>query len=240
MTISFYPGHNPGFNNAYQMIEVFPTFIALAETNWQSNVVNTRAINIPAGLPGDRLLMLLFKYGDTSNPSTPSGWSSVSGVGGTTATARWRAFTRIDPGSGGGTVNVSGIGTDNNHGVVMCLRFRNSDACFGADVAINLEFGGASSSNPPNLDIGAVRMVQWVAWAGNMVDDLYTSGPSGYSGFETGGDGAFVAGDARTACARRNLQAASTNPGAFTQEGGSSPDVGVAATFAIVGTFVPQ
>lgn len=238
----FYPGFHPGFHNSYQLLEVFPTYVGSATTTWQNNTSNTRAINVPAGAAGDRLLAIVWTYGSGSTPSTPSGWSSVGtgSQGSGNVAKRSRAITTITQNPSATTFNISNIGTDDNFSVSFCLRFRNSAGVAGSFAAVDQDFGGTNSFNPPNLDIGVVRKQIWIAWMCSGTVDTPSSAPSNFSGLITGGGGAFVSGDARAAHARRTLEASALNPGPFGTSSSSAPDRGIVGTLGVLGSFMPQ
>lgn len=227
----FYPGFHPGFHNSYQLVEIFPTYVANASTQWATTATSF-TVDIPAGSVGDRLVLLFGQYAGNI-VSVPSDWTSI--FSGSLSVLRYRAMTRIATTAGADTVNLTGLGSGTKRGRVFVLRFSGSDAIGGVASTVNESFGGSVSYNPPNLNMGTTRMNIWIAWTVNVVGDLMSAAPSSFGTFTTLGSS-----DTFAAFALRSLQASSLDPGPFTAPSNSNPDVGMMATLGVVGTFVPQ
>lgn len=172
------------------------------------------SFDLPAGIvDGDRLLMF---YSGVVFPTTPTGWTQIGTLGGSTGAPRTRIFARDADGTEGASVSID---TGGFRGVSITYRLSNCHAI--ANFELSTVDGGASlptlNPDPPNeaASFGPDNIL-WIAAVfgrGQNVD--VTAIPSNYT------DGVHQAGTGGTSTAsagsaRRELNAAAENPGTFT------------------------
>lgn len=185
-------------------------------------VLGVAAASIDVAMPasvsaGDLLIMMVVRDGLTTgtNLGTPAGWASIwnnSGGG----THRFAGYAKDAVGTEGGTtVNVTITASDND----ACAQVYQITNWHGDLTGVeDAQASGANNPNPPTLtpSWGNTDTLWIAAYArdGAGAPDAYpTNYSTGQTYTESGATASFVA----IASARRELTAATEDPGVFTQ-----------------------
>lgn len=212
----------------------FPVVEEITATEFDSDTT-THAVNLPATVNAGDLLILLagFEYQATNATTSGPGGSWVEIYNYRTNNSRTVAYGLVAAGTeDGGTASVNT--SANVYGVAHVYRIRQGTwegTSVAANVASATTSGSSSDPDPPNLapSWGAADTL-WIAWASGNNNTTVSSYPSSYTnGTSAMGNGAlsYVLG----ATARRELNAASENPGTFNYA--SNPSSWNATTIAI-------
>jgi len=194
----------------------FPTVVS---TNIGNNIQSTYAMPLPASLVSGNLLILICRAGlDTTTISTPADWALLGSrsSGGVTY-----VFTKTSDGSEGSTVTVT-----------PSEASRISSCAYQISGWTNKEvtFAGSDTEDPPSATAswGSTKNL-WLPFVSSretVVVDL-TGAPTNYTNYIEGEGTAQGTNRACVASARRALEAATEDPGAFTYTGTlTSPHAG--------------
>ncbi|WKZ25111.1 MAG: prepilin-type N-terminal cleavage/methylation domain-containing protein [Patescibacteria group bacterium] len=207
----------------------FPIVRGFQETIISVSLV-THTVNLPNYEIGD--LVVIFSRLGTSLaniPTTPTGWNVlVIRANDGTSTIYWKIMNGTEDSS----VDISS-NTD-RRAVHHSYSIRN----FNETNPISGVFASSNITDPPNLTSGFGNVsALWFAMVGNLVtvNNQYNTPPTNYNNFKTGvalnSSGSTVS--VRMATARRELVAASEDPGLFGMTGTANRPQ--AATVAIQG-----
>lgn len=182
----------------------FPQVQSITETTTSSATVHN--ISLPATVNAGDLLVMLVVCSSTTITGTPSGWTAVRSNNQDPIYAKVAAGTE-----GGGTVALTTSDSQNIAAQVYRITDWYGEIASGAATAAAQ--GNSTTPNPPSLNPSAwgTEDTLWIASAIWISGAGFLTYPSGYSGgiFTNAGT------PARLASARRNLNAASTDPGTF-------------------------
>ena len=203
------------------------TFPVVEATNTSQEAGTTsHTVSLPASIAaGDLLIILLFAYdpglGGPPDLSTPSGWTQLYDID--DAVSSLAGYYRIADGSEGASVNV--VSSNNSNSVHNSYRISG----FTGTPEVSARATGVSATpNPPSHtpSWGAADTL-WLAitHCANTAADL--TAPTNYTNIIQANDGAFSTGSAR-----RELNAASEDPGTFA---GADAAVWSALTMSIQG-----
>jgi hypothetical protein len=212
----------------------FPSVTGLTEQTTASGT--NHVINLPATVAIGDLLLLLVRANGAIDPP-PTGWNERYN---TLNGGRLAGYEHICDGSeDGGTVTL----TTGSASILRCFLYHISAASWyknlAGGVAVGTAATGGSSAdpNPPNLapSWGAVDIL-WIAHAVSNVASTVSSYPTDYTDGDDNGMLGFTA--------RRELNAASENPGVFDLTGTTNNYVAqtlavrpaITATATITGT----
>jgi hypothetical protein len=208
------PVHVPGVS--------FPTVAATSIGNVGGSRVSSSSVNLPAGVVAGNLLIIVFACENNgAQPSTPTGWSLLSGP-----TVNGIGLTIFYKTAAGGETSVT-VSHGNNRTAWTCYRISGWQGTPEVGTAAT---GSSTAPNPPSLtpSWGSTKTL-WLATAalaGNSGTPTY---PTNYTNGISDKSTQAGVGDARAMSAQRELAAVSEDPGAFTTTSGSW----VAQTIAI-------
>ncbi|MBP8114308.1 MAG: T9SS type A sorting domain-containing protein [Chitinophagaceae bacterium] len=192
----------------------FPVVSATATSTKSATAGTTHTVSLPAGIQSGDLLLIFWADADAVNtdPGTPLGWTQLYT---TTINNRiFRAWYKIASGLEGTTLNITAGAERSAH-----TSYRISSGSYqGVPVAGTAVTGTNNAPNPPNLTSGfGATNTLWIAASHSGGDDNSPAptAPTNYTAIITGYTGNSNTTHARVATARRELSAASENPGAF-------------------------
>ena len=220
----------------------FPVVQSLTETT--TGALTAHNIAMPATVDAnDLLLVLISNFGTDGNPTiiTPSGWTRI-GWTGSSGSAEGYVFAKDAVGNEDGTtVNFS---TSPFSQTVAAHVYRITDwrdsGTLTSDVEVSFATGSSLTPNPPSLNPinWDVENTLWLALAvaGQANNDGFINGyPSSYTSTDEAHSGVGFA-HVGVGSGRRELAAASENPGTFSLTGSEG---WVAATVAVRPTSSP-
>jgi hypothetical protein len=169
------------------------------------------SVDLPGSISaGNLLIMVLFTI---AAPSTPSGWTSI--VTTNAAGLFITVFAKSASGSEGATVSVTC--TDGDVSIHQAFRITGHSGLPAGNAAT----GSNGNPDPPNRNPGSAADYLWLAF-GSHIDVAYTitGAPTNFTNLSVG----QLNDVAELASARRELNASSLDPGAFTRTGGGVND----------------
>lgn len=217
--MSFLPGLFPcsagAASSAGGFVDAFPVVegTAVSSTNGYYGATS-HTVALPSGIQAGELLIVLMSVSSTPSDviNTPSGWTALLS---SPPNARGRIFYKVASGAEGASVSVS---TSSSVLHASC-SYRISNYAF-------IEGDAAAGSNSPNLQPSwGIAKTLWIISLHGSFAVLSGMAPSGY-GFLLE-DAAGLTISAGIASARRELEAASEDPGGWPGTGS------MAATIAI-------
>jgi hypothetical protein len=180
---------------------------------------STIAIPLPASIVAGNLLVVAAGWAGSGSDSAASGtisdWTLLGYVnpGTTIAYRRMKVWYKIADGSEGSTVNLNFSTTSAVAASSYQISGATSIAGFATENSVNV--GSTSATpDPANLNLGSSAATLWLALCTKRQSSAMTSGPSGYTGFQTS-SGTNMMG----ASAEKTSTAASEDPGVFTGSG---------------------
>lgn len=192
---------------------------------------------IPSGITAGMLLLMCLNWSTSGVvPVTPTDWTLVdnrSQGGGREAAV----YKKIADGTESGTtiqIDTGGVNTNfTAHVWRIEGHYGDLDALYFAVTGFN----NNSPDDPPNLapGLGALDFL-WIVWTAfheeTGADTSYSAAPTNYTDLQQNAQGLGSGGN-RSGSARRELNAASENPGAFTHVGALGVQAYICYTFAI-------
>ncbi len=206
-------------------------FPAVAATNTSFNgALTSHTLALPTGIASGDLLIAFFSAADAGSAITwPSGWTQLYSVlQSVNDVVRMSAAYRVAAGTEGASITVT-----------TALAERSAHNSYritgqqGTPVAATAAGDDTAAANPPNLapSWGAADTL-WLAAYGCSEPANPTAPPTNYTDNININTGGTTGSHGNTASARRQLNAASEDPGAFTHATGGGIDW-VAATIAV-------
>lgn len=197
--------------------QAFPT---IAATNTSSNAPTASdwTVSLPASIAADDLLIILVAGGNAGAVTTPTGWTSLFEFLGTD-TQRCYAAYKVASGTEGASVAVAHAGTGGGgHNSYRITGYQGTPE----------SATDATAVDPPNLapTWGSAKTM-WLAVAFDRLTVGAMTAPTNYTNILSAEDGSN---QNEAASARRELEAASENPGVFGNGGTSGLG---AATIAV-------
>lgn len=196
-------------------------FPIVENTNSSARGINgtSHIVNLPASIVSGQLLLIFFNVVNTSI-STPTNWTLLGDIGGSSSIPKLAVFYKIADGSEGSTVTITtGVNRKSAH-----ISFSIS----GYDGNPFISSGATGTNTSPNPDsltpgLGA-RDYLWIAltgWQQDLGGVNLSAYPSNYSDNQlnilSGGSGDHPG----VGVATRDLNASSEDPGNFTLSAGS-------------------
>lgn len=198
-------------------VEYYPPVVRNVTVKEDDTSATTHSVGWGAGDADDVLLMLVNGAASTSyTMDVPTGWSSRYNV--TQGDLRARAFVRSAPSASAGSVNVTISAGQRVSALVYRLANVDDEVSLAEAIVAGGAAGGTSTGpNPGSLSIpwGASQPSLVLAVAHSAAGGS-VSYPSSYTNGQTAWTGVFNNFHARTSVARRVVEAASEDPGAFT------------------------
>jgi hypothetical protein len=231
---NFLPGMFPGLMMAAGGGDTtdFPSVLTTNQGGTTGFTASTTfAVPLPADIEaGDELLIFVAVQNNTgaTTVSTPSGWTELFNVVGGGNMRRFAVFTRTADGGEGSTVNVTASAS--SQWGTSSYRLSGVSG-FEAATAT----GNSATADPPNLSpLGGASKILWLAAfsAANLAGTTAPTPPTDYTDQLVHTHDTFGQAVVQHASARRELEAASENPGTFALNGGSGQWIGV--TVAII------
>ena len=188
------------------------SFPQVAAVNGGSNTVESlnHTVNLPAGIVAGNLLLVFFVSDQVPTITFPGGWTQLFQVANSTY-VKFGAWYRIADGGEGGTITV----TTSDAQMTAHTSYRITGYSGLPEVGVSAT-GASVSPNSPNLapSWGALDTL-WFAIEGNDDGTTLVSGwPAGYGNQRN--DKALNSAGAAVGSCRRELNAASQDPGVFT------------------------
>jgi hypothetical protein len=198
------------------VVDAFPAVIGTPALDSGSlPFAGNASVDLPASLVAGNLLLMLLSLHQTSgrDSSAPSGWTELFDVTGPGNLREFSAYYRMSDGMEGASVNVAINGS-------VTLWATNVYQMSGASGNIEAATDSAANSAPdsPNLaPTWGSKKTLWISAcsARDNAGATITAAPANYTNLLASPD----ATEDLTASARRELEAASENPGAFSQTG---------------------
>lgn len=206
-----------------------PTVAARELTEWST--ANPPAINLPAGIDANDLLLMFIQSKNTGTPNTPNGWTLMH-THSSGSTVNGAAFYRKATGTEGATVTLPGggaAGTGGLGGYAQVWKVRTWSGTVFPEWACAAATSAAP--DPPALDPAAWGAVDtlWIAYTHNSGNQGSSWGyPSGYADNQAAGWSNPVSWGHAT----KTSAATTENPGTFTNTY-SAQNIG--CTYAVLG-----
>ena len=192
----------------------FPQVSEITETSI-SSASTSHVITLPGTTATDNLLLLFHSCFQSAGSVSITGWTQVY-QNFRAAHSSWCYARKVD-GTEGGSITVS-LG-NSRAGAAQVYQIYDWGGTIGTDIASAVFFLSSGTSwNPPSLTsgFGAVDAL-WIAAAHTGDDDIaVTAYPTNYTNGTDTSCGAGANASGRVATARRELNAASEDPGPFT------------------------
>ena len=206
----------------------FPV-VAATNTSAETADAASHTVNLPTGIVSVDLLIIFFGRNNSADDiDTPTGWTQFFDAIAATA-PRMKGFYRQADGAEGGTVTVTTTGGAVRSAHNTYRITGHEDPATQAPEATTA-IGDSTAPDSPSLSpTGGAEDFLWLAVASDRRGRDFTADPTSYTDGVLGesGDGA---GHVDTRSARRELNAASEDPGSFTID---TIDDWAAATIAI-------
>ncbi len=216
-----------------------PTVTSITTTNTGAGFATdstTHNVAMPGTTAAGDLLLMFFSYDSNGNPTVTDpdgagGWTELTAVNSATNGAIGSIWAKVATGSDGATVNFATSNTQSGAAQV----YRIPAASWYGDIAngISVASGAGAttaSPNPPSLTTSWGNSPNlWIAYAAGGTHTGVSSYPANYT------NGSHASGNTTTngasvSTARRELEAATEDPGTFTM---ASSQTSVAFTVAI-------
>ncbi len=192
----------------------------------EATSVTAHTVTMPSGIVSGNLIIIMFAYGASNVEFTwPTGFTEMFKRE-TQAFAKSAASYKQSDGTEGASLTVTtNVSVKSAHNTYRISGHEDP----ATQAPESNDFHGVFQPDPPNLiPTGGAKDYLWLAWASSRETNDMTAAPTSYTDrIEQEGS---VADDPIASSARRQLNAASENPGAFTL---SSDDQNSRATFAI-------
>jgi hypothetical protein len=205
-----------------------PATAAPTATTFGTNATTHNVLMPPTINAGD-LLITLFANDGSATVTTPAGWTLLS-TGARGTAARGSVYGKVAVGNEDAT-NVNFVTSASEQGAAQVYRVTGWSGDISG-VAADVVDPGAATANPdpPSLTTGwGATNTLWLAYSAGSRYAAVTTYPTNYTNGVISIGGTDTTG-ASVASARRNLAAATENPGSFTM---STSQDGVAFTIAV-------
>ena len=187
-------------------------FPQVAAVNGGGNTTNTTShtVNLPSGIVSGNLLLVFFASDGTPTITFPSGWTQLFQTAGGTD-VKFGAWYRIADGTEGATITVTTSASEcSNH-----TSYRITGYSGTPEVGTSAT-GNSTTPNPPSLTPSwGAKDTLWFACQGNDGSTATTAYPTNYTNGRNDNNSVSDP-TASVATARRELNAASEDPGTFT------------------------
>ncbi|MCW5920772.1 MAG: Ig-like domain-containing protein [Saprospiraceae bacterium] len=191
----------------------FPEVAGTASSSKNATGGTTHTVSLPAGIQSGDLLLIFWSDANDSGtePTTPSGWTQL--YTSTNSNSIRRTWYKVADGTEGTTINITAGAERSAHN-----SYRIAAGTYqGVPVAGTVATGNSNAPDPPSLTSGfGATNTLWIASLHMHNDDGGgITNPTSYGSQETANTGGAGASHARMVTARRELNAASENPGTF-------------------------
>jgi hypothetical protein len=207
----------------------FPT-VAASNNSAQATATYDHTVNLPANISAGNLLLVFFVVDSNPTITFPEGWTQLFQAANSTY-VNFGVWYRIADGGEGGTITVT---TDDNK-TSAHISYRITGHGSSAEAGTAVAPSGSTSPNPPSLSpTWGAGDTLWFACFGQNEGQGETvdAYPTNYTDGENKQSGSLN--ECKVAVARRELNAASEDPGTFTI---SDTERWVANTIAIKGAL---
>jgi hypothetical protein len=196
----------------------FPV-VQATNTSVTTPAATSHVISLPAGIVSGNLLLAIFGIGGNTVGSWPAGWTELWGTELPASVGRLECRYRIADGSEGATITVTTSGAlTSSHTTYRIDTFSGN-----APVAGTTATATSTNANPPSLTPSwGAKDTLWIAVAG-VSGSAPSAAPANYTNLLT------AATPTTLGSARRELNAATEDPGVFT----SANDQWAANTIAV-------
>ena len=186
-------------------------FPAVQDTNTsgESSDVTSHTVNLPANISAGDLLIVFFSCDGSSTVTWPNGWASIFHQ---TYSSTLDIGYKISDGTEGPTITVTtGASEQSAH---ISYRITGNHRSLAPEASTGAT-GNTTSPDPDSLTpTGGAKDYLWIAVEGNDNTTSASAYPSNYTNGQTNAVG--DAGGVNIAVARRELNASSEDPAAFT------------------------
>jgi hypothetical protein len=190
--------------------------VYLSASSQQTSATTSHTVSLPAEIQAGELLIVAFGYGDDSTITFPGGWTQKARSQVNFASGTW-AY-RVADGSEGATITVtSGTARQSahrswriqGHSTSTNPMTDNGAWAFGSSTTPD-----ASSYTPT----GGAKDYLWMWFCSGASGRICTAAPANYGNLGTSDSGSTAAVSIAMSTARRELNAASEDPGTATLE----------------------
>lgn len=195
----------------------YPEVAATATSAKTTTSGSNHTVSLPTGIQANDLLLIFWADANTSGtqPTTPSGWTTLYSGNWASSSIYYRAWYRIATGSESSTVTVSAGPERSAH-----TAYRIAAGTYKGIPVASAGNTGTTSSNPDpdNLVSGFGNTpTLWIASA-HSTGTVWMTSPTNYGGIVNSSSGSAGVDHAYMSTATRELTASSENPGAFTMD----------------------
>lgn len=186
----------------------------------------TFAAPLPSGIQSGELLIVFCHFGN-GTLTTPSGWNLLFTA--TAGTGRFSGFYRVATGSEGSTVSITGSASSS-----WAINSYRISGYQGSPECGTAATGTGFSPDPPSLSPSwGAKKTLWIAAMGRQTGSGTTSTvPANYTDPLNYAHSVIAVVSAQCSSGRRELEASSENPAAFSSGSGGTPEW-VAQTVAV-------
>lgn len=186
--------------------------VATSSSGQESSASTSHVVTLPSGVGAGNLLLIFIATDVDDALTPPSGWTELSDLS-VSSSAQCGVAYRIADGSEGASATYTSSAS--NIAVWIAYRLTGNHASTAPEVAQGVNDSGANP-NPPSLNPSnwGTEDTLWFAMAATPVNITVSSYPTNY----TGGLNSATSAEngASVSVARRELNAASEDPGTFT------------------------
>lgn len=194
----------------------FPV-VEATNTSSESSQESSHTVNLPAGIQAGETLIVLFGLEGQGAVTFPGGWTKffdkdTDVAGDRKLSCAWRKAS----GAEGGTITVTTGTTDRSHHQSYRISGATDPTVRAPEATAGVD-GSSDSPDPDSLTpTGGAKDYLWLAIAVTGSDTSFSAAPTNYTDLIGTGIGNIWV---TPGSARRNLNAASEDPGVFTLPG---------------------
>lgn len=194
----------------------FPT-VASSGQSATTTAATSHTVSIGSPTSGQRVIVVFHHATSVITVTFPAGWTEITGFSSTLG-GSWVAYYRDCDGAEGASINVTtgatSVKSTHNRHTINAGTF---DTGIAPEAGVEVT-GTSANPNPPSLSpTGGAKDYLWIAVAGIQGEAAFTGSPTNYLNpldSNTGTAGAVTV-NCVTRTARRDLNAASDDPGTF-------------------------
>lgn len=191
----------------------FPT-VAATNTSTTSPASTSHTLNLPTGIASGDLLIAIFAVNNNPTVTWPTGWTQVVAKAGIGSSYRTEIRCRTADGTEGASISLTTSTSQTSAHGSYRITGQAGGACETIAVASTGAQGTSTTYDPDNLSPGWTDDTLWLALGVPDGGVTVTGAPANYTNLLTS-----ATADIATGSSRRELNAASENPGTGTLSG---------------------
>lgn len=196
----------------------FPQLVGSVLTQGFSTASTSHSVNLPATVTSGNLLLIFFTIGNASDSTAftpPSGWTALFDT--EAQTARGACFAKVAAGTEGGT-SVSVTNTDSETATAQVMQISDWYGSLSGITTGTPANTTSAAPDPPSVTAswGSAKNLFIISVHASDDDQNLTAAPTNYTGLTSVISGGGNNNGGSTGTARRELEAATDDPGTGT------------------------